>query len=242
MEAMKKLLKSFAVLLLLISGSSNRLSAQSAQEISQEIDNILLSGGKLLNFNDIQSSVMDQLSSLLTSQLAASLGSSPISEVSALKSVVSEAYTKQQKLIATQIEIEQEKNAAMTTISPQVASYYNELNLSGRFSELSQKSAALKQKIGVSKPMNAGTKDLFLALLDKNAQCDDLKAKIRTSTNQNGQVWMSEAERVQVISGVSDQLDKKIAFVKTLSDRTLKLERDYNKYQARRTKSQNVIK
>ena len=79
MEIMKKQLKSIVLLLSMICTCSINASAQSEQEIDQELTSMLSSGGKLLDLDNIQNSVLGQLSSLLTSQLASSLGSSPIS-------------------------------------------------------------------------------------------------------------------------------------------------------------------
>jgi hypothetical protein len=242
MEIMKKRLKSIALLIMVISASSFGVNAQTENEIGQEIDNMLSSGGKLLNLDNIQSSLMDQLSNMLSSQLASALGSSPISEVNALKGVITESYNKQQKMISTQIEIEQEKNKAMTTISPQVANYYNELNLSSKFSELAQKTSTCKTKINSSKAINVGTQDLLVTMLNKNSATNEIKGKVRTATNQNGQVWMGEAERVQILNESVNELDKKLTFVAEVNRRVASIEGNYYKALSRRKKSQDIVK
>jgi hypothetical protein len=235
-------LKSIALLVMVISASSFSVNAQTESEIGQEIDNMLSSGGKLINLDNIQSSLLDQLSNMLSSQLASALGSSPISEVNALKGVITESYNKQQKMISTQIEIEQEKNKAMTTISPQVANYYNDINLSAKFSELSQKTNTCKNNITGAKGINVGTKELFISLLNKNSQCSELKAKVRTVTNQNGQVWMGEAERVQILNDVALEVDKKLSFVGEVNRQASSIENKYYKALSRRKKSEDIVK
>ncbi len=242
MEIMKKLLKSIVVLAMLLSTNCLSVAAQSETEIGEEIDNMLSSGGKLLNLDNIQSSLMDQLTNMLTSQLASAIGSSPISEVNALKGVITESYNKQQKMITAQIEIEQEKNKAMTTISPQVANYYNELNLSSKFSELSQKTTTIKNKINSSKAINVGTQDLLNTMLNKNNSTSEIKGKIRTVTNQNGQVWMGEAERVQILNEAVSELDKKLSFVAEVNRRVASIEGNYYKALSRRKKSEDIVK
>lgn len=239
---MKKLLKLIALALWVISISNTKTMAQSEQEIDQEIASLLSSGGNLLNLDNIQNSVLSQLSSLLTSQLAASLGSSPISEVTALKGVISESYLKQQKMISTQIQIEQEKNLSMTSISSQLANYYNELGFSTRFSDLASKTSVVKRKIQESRVINPSTKDLLIAVINKNNLCSELKGKIRTATNQNGQVWMSEAERAQLLNEASTELDRKVSLLNVLEQRVFKIETDFNRQQLRRSKTENLIK
>jgi hypothetical protein len=241
MEIMKKQLKSIVLLLSMICACSINASAQSEQEIDQELTSMLSSGGKLLDLDNIQNSALGQLSSLLTSQLASSLGSSPISEVSALKGVISESYIKQQKMLATQIEIEQEKNMAMTTISPSLASYYNSLDFGARFSDLSNKTAITKKRI-LDSPINPSSKDYLIAMLTQNNLTGDLKAKIRTATNQNGQIWMSEAERAQIINGAWQELDKKFNLVNAVNQQLNRLQSAIFKKQSRRSKSENLLR
>lgn len=238
---MKKQLKSIVLLLSMICAGQASVLAQSEQEIDQELTTMLSSGGKLLDLDNIQNSVMSQLSSLLTSQLASSLGSSPISEVSALRGVISESYIKQQKMLSTQIEIEQEKNMAMTTISPSLASYYNALDFGGRFSELSNKTAISKKRI-LDAPINPSTKDYLIAVLTKNNLTGDLKGKIRTATNQNGQIWMSEAERAQLLNAAYQELGKKINIVDSVNQQLDRLQSEIAKRKSRRSKSENLLR
>lgn len=220
MEVMKKLL-----LIITICSFSTLSYAQSIEDIEAEIQKELGAGGSLLDLNSIGSSLTSQLSSAIQASLMEALGGSAIGEVASLKSVVTESFSKQNKLVSSQIQIEQEKNKAMTTISPELADYYNQLDLAGKLSSLGSDILTTKKRVQELKHLSIEQKNLYNYLADNLGKLGQLRSQIKTATNQGEQVWMSEADRVSLLNEADKTIKERSKLLAELYIAQLKTDR-----------------
>lgn len=184
--------------------------------------------------SDLLGEAKDQVGGLIKN----ALGASAIAEVASLRKVISESFTRQNKLAKAALKIEEENNKAFLTISKDLANYYKALKLLDKLKNVTNSVKNYNTSVNNMKYLSAEMKKTFKISISNIGDISKITRDIKVATNQNNEpVWMSEGERVQLL----DTADKQIAEKMKLSLELYRLYFNINKrYEARALRNKKL--
>lgn len=165
--------------------------------VDDEIQNILQEG-----VQDIMNGIKDTIISYITSLL----DSTPITEVSSMKRLLKDAYSKQQKVQYQDYKVKYAEMKSQTELSSGFVKYYNALDLKKQIELFANQVENTRKLAGTrffSSSQQAASKDV----LNKIGNTDALVEDVKTACNLNqGTVYMTEADRVKVLESARDEI------------------------------------
>lgn len=160
---------------------------------------------------DIMQGIKDAIINMAIGAVADALGVSPVKSVEKLKDMLKDAHSKLQKINYQQYKVGYEEKRAATTLSNGFVDYYNNLNLKEDLDKL------VKVKQGVNKVVQsrlftASEQSVMSQTLSELAKTDDIVDDVKTACNlsNSGEVWMSDAERANVLDGAKEEISDRL--------------------------------
>jgi hypothetical protein len=190
--------------------SQNR-NGQTEADIMEEIKKEIGEGGNTLDVKSMVGKLGDKLKGTAKGMLTDALGiSSPIAEVASLREVITESFTKQNKIALGMLKIEEENNKSYLTISKELADYYGALKLSDKLKSLYNQAKNSKNEVNKLKYLTAEMKRNFNNNATRIADCTKIIKNIKLATNQVGeQIWMGEGQRIEILDDANIQIADK---------------------------------
>jgi|GEM_PF-5231671 len=165
--------------------------------VDDEIQNILQEG-----VQDIMNGIKDTIISYITSLL----DSTPITEVSSMKRLLKDAYSKQQKVQYQDYKVKYAEMKSQTELSSGFVKYYNALDLKKQI-ELFAKQVENTRKLAGTRFFSNNQQAASKEVLNKISNTDALVEDVKTACNLNqGTVYMTEADRVKVLESARDEI------------------------------------
>jgi hypothetical protein len=205
----------FFILLVLLSANfemfSQNTTGQSEADIIEEIRKEIGEGGNTLDVKGMVGKLGDKLKDTAKGMLTEALGiSSPIAEVASLREVITESFTKQNKIALRMLKIEEENNKSYLTISKELADYYALLKLSDKLKSLNNQAKSSKIEVNKLKYLTAEMKRNFNNNASKITDCTKIIKNIKLATNQvDEQIWMGEGQRIEILDDANKQIAEK---------------------------------
>jgi hypothetical protein len=190
---------------------SQKSNGQTEADIVDEIKKEIGEGGNTIDVKGVIGKLGDRLKDTAKGMLTEALGiSSPIAEVASLREVITESFTKQNKIALGMLKIEEENNKSYLTISKELADYYAALKLSDKLKSLNNQAKNSKIELNKLKYLTAEMKRNFNNNSTKIADCTKIIKNIKLATNQvDEQIWMGEGQRIEILDDANRQIADK---------------------------------
>ncbi|PRY27817.1 hypothetical protein CLV58_13135 [Spirosoma oryzae] len=178
--------------------------------LDSELSNVLG-----IDANSIMSGLQAQINELAASLISSVVDASPIGEVETMKDMMKDAYTKQQKIQYQALKLQLGEKKANTELSSSFIKYYNTLDLPAQLKRVTHQVDAINRLAG-SQLFSASERQGISSALSQVSDTSDLEDDVRSACNLNGEsVWMSEAERVNVLDAARDQIIRRQQMLNT---------------------------
>lgn len=171
-----------------------------ADDIDSELQSILG-----VSVSDIMAGIEAQLKNLVTSAISDLIDASPIGEVNTLNDLLKDVYTKQQKIEYQAYKLDYEDKKAKTELGQNFINYYDQLNLTGYVQTLNQQMNWI-QKLSAFRQIDHSARSQIQAAADKISNIDAITDNVRIACNKNGTMWMSTAERINILDASRDDI------------------------------------
>jgi len=160
---------------------------------------------------DIMQGIKDAIVNMAIGAIADALGVSPVKSVEKLKDMLKDAHSKLQKINYQQYKVGYEEKRAATTLSNGFVDYYNNLNLKGDLDKLTKVKQSVN-KVVQSRLFTASEQSVMSQTLAELAKTDDIVDDVKTACNlsNSGEVWMSDAERANVLDGAKEEISDRL--------------------------------
>lgn len=150
--------------------------------------------------------IMNGLKDTIISYISSLLDSTPITEVSSMKRLLKDAYSKQQKVQYQDYKVKYAEMKSQTELSSSFVTYYNALDLKKQI-ELFAKQVENTRKLASTRFFSSNQQAASKDVLNKIGNTDALVEDVKTACNLNqGTVYMTEADRVKVLEAARDEI------------------------------------
>lgn len=165
-----------------------------ADKVKSEVENLI---GEYED--QILQGLTDALEGWLMSQLQSLLGASPIRSVEALKKLMKDAYTKQQKIDYQQLKVDFAEQKGNTELSAGFSDYYKTLHLKEHAQAVEY---TIKQinSMASNKVFTASEQSQLQALIGGLSDMSDIVNEVKFATNHSSSTaYMAEADRIRTL-------------------------------------------
>ena len=149
--------------------------------------------------DQILAGLTDALEGWLMSQLQSLLGASPLRSVEALKKLMKDAYSKQQKIDYQQLKVDFAEQKGNTELSAGFSDYYKTLHLKEHAQAVEFTINQINQMAG-SKVFTASEQSQLQAVIGGLADMSDIVNEVKFATNHSSTTaYMAEADRIRTL-------------------------------------------
>lgn len=165
-----------------------------ADKVKSDVENLI---GEYED--QILQGLTDALEGWLMSQLQNLLGASPIRSVEALKKLMKDAYTKQQKIDYQQLKVDFAEQKGNTELSAGFGDYYKTLHLKEHAKVVEYTINQINTMAG-SKVFTANEQTQLQAVIGGLSDMSDIVNEVKFATNHSSSTaYMAEADRIRTL-------------------------------------------
>ena len=165
-----------------------------ADKVKSDVENLI---GEYED--QILQGLTDALEGWLMSQLQSLLGASPLRSVEALKKLMKDAYTKQQKIDYQQLKVDFAEQKGNTELSAGFGDYYKTLHLK-EHAQAVEFTINQINTMAESKVFTANEKSQLQAIIGGLSDMSDIVNEVKFATNHSSSTaYMAEADRIRTL-------------------------------------------
>lgn len=215
-------------------GGSSSFGQWAGQKVSTYADKVKSDVESLIGeYEDqILQGLTDALEGWLISQIQNLLGASPLRSVEALKKLMKDAYTKQQKIDYQQLKVDFAEQKGNTELSAGFSDYYKASHLK-EHAKVVESTVADINKMASSKVFTPAEQQQLQAVIGQLGDMSDIVNEVKFVTNHSSTTaYMAEADRIRTI-------DENLKRIQDRSKRALALKTKIKAVYAFRLKDSN---
>ena len=173
---------------------AGQLVSTYADKVKSDVENLI---GEYED--QILAGLTDALEGWLMSQLQNLLGASPLRSVEALKKLMKDAYSKQQKIDYQQLKVDFAEQKGNTELSTGFGDYYKTLHLKEHAQAVEYTIDQINTMAG-SKVFTANEKTQLQAVIGGLSDMSDIVNEVKFATNHSSSTaYMAEADRIRTL-------------------------------------------